>query len=142
VAWTFTPKLSFQLYAQPLLASGRFDAFKELAAPRSFDFAVYGRHTGSVQRAGGSVTIDPDGNPGTSNTISFPEPNFSFGSLRGNAVLRWEYRPGSTLFLVWQQRREDASAFGDLRFSRDFSALLRAPGENVFAVKASFWLAR
>jgi hypothetical protein len=103
---------------------------------------VYGRDAGSVQRSGGAVTIDPDGNAATSNTIALPEPNFSFGSLRGNAVLRWEYRPGSTLFVVWQQRREDASAFGDLRISRDFSALLRAPGENVLAVKASFWLAR
>jgi len=142
VSWTFTPKLSFQLYAQPLLASGRYEDFKELAAPRSFAFTVYGRDAGSLQRAGGTVSIDPDGNAATPNTIGFPEPNFSFGSLRGNAVLRWEYRPGSTLFLVWQQRREDASTLGDLRLSRDLSALLRAPGENVFAVKASFWLAR
>ncbi len=142
VNWTFTPKLSFQLYAQPLLASGRFQDFKELRTPRTFDFTVFGRDAGTVQRAGGTVVIDPDGNAATANTISFADPNFSFGSLRGNAVLRWEYRPGSTLFLVWQQRREDASEFGDLRFSRDFSALLRAPGENVFAVKVSFWMAR
>lgn len=142
VNWTFTPKLSFQLFAQPLLASGSYRRFKELAAPRSFDFKVYGEGVGTIQRVNNSVTIDPDGQPGTANTISFPEPNFSFGSLRGNAVLRWEYRPGSTLFLVWQQRREDAADFGNLRVGRDLSALFGAPSENVFAVKASFWLAR
>ncbi|HEV8611917.1 MAG TPA: hypothetical protein VGQ73_00315, partial [Gemmatimonadales bacterium] len=96
INWTFTPRLSFQLFAQPLLASGRYERFKELAAPRSFDFSGYGKDQGSIQRANGTVSIDPDGLPGTLNTISFGEPNFSLRSLRGNAVLRWEYQPGSS----------------------------------------------
>jgi hypothetical protein len=142
INWTFTPRLSFQLFAQPLLASGRYERFKELAAPRSFDFSGYGKDQGSIQRANGTVSIDPDGLPGTLNTISFGEPNFSLRSLRGNAVLRWEYQPGSTLFLVWQQRREDAAALGDLQLGRDLRALLKASGENILAVKASFWISR
>ncbi|HEV8151052.1 MAG TPA: DUF5916 domain-containing protein [Gemmatimonadales bacterium] len=142
INWTFTPRLSFQLFAQPLLAAGRYQQFKQLTTPRSFDFSVYGRDLGTLQRGNGMVSIDPDGQAGTANTISFEEPNFSLRSLRGNAVLRWEYRPGSTLFLVWQQQRQDSEAFGDLELGRDLRALFRAAGENVLAVKASFWIAR
>jgi hypothetical protein len=68
------------------------------------------------------------------------DPDFNFRSLLGNAVLRWEYRPGSTLFFVWQQRRQDTQAYGDFAFGRDYSGLFNQPAENVFAVKATYWL--
>jgi hypothetical protein len=63
-------------------------------------------------------------------------------SLRGNAVLRWEYRPGSTIFLVWQQERGAASQDGDFSFSRDADRLFRAVPSSVFLVKMSYWLGR
>jgi hypothetical protein len=71
---------------------------------------------------------------------SFGDRDFNVRSLRGNAVLRWEYSPGSTLFLVWQRRQVNESLAGDFRFSRDLSALMRAPAENVFMVKLRYWL--
>ena len=95
-----------------------------------------------MTRGGGTVTIDPDGSATTANTIVFDEPNFNSRFLRGNAVLRWEYRPGSTLFLVWQQQREDDAAVGDFNLHRDFTALFGAKAQNILAVKATFWLAR
>jgi hypothetical protein len=55
-------------------------------------------------------------------------------------VLRWEYRPGSALFLVWQQSRNEVQPFGDFDFSRDFRALLDNGPENVVAIKATYWL--
>ena len=137
ISWTLHPAFG-QFFAQPLLASGRYHDFKELTTPRRFDFTVYGRDAGTIQRENGTVTIDPDGNAATGNTIAFPEPNFSFASLRGNAVLRWEYRPGSTLFVVWQQRRED-EAFRRLRLGRDLSSLFHAPSE-ISLREASFWM--
>ena len=54
-------------------------------------------------------------------------------------MLRWEYRPGSTLFVVWQQGREDVTAQGDFAFARDFGRAFRTPGRNVFLVKFSRW---
>jgi hypothetical protein len=60
--------------------------------------------------------------------------------LRGSAVLRWEWRPGSTLFLVWQQQRELEDTSGDLRLRRDLRRLGRASPDNVFVVKATWWL--
>src|SRR5262249_27569136 len=118
VDWTLTPKMSVQLYVQPLVVSGRYSSFKEFKAPRDFVFAVYGRDQGTIERdSTGVVTIDP----GNGNLIRFGDPDFNFRSLLGNAVLRWEYRPGSTLFLVWQQRRQDVESFGNFEFGRDYS---------------------
>src|SRR2546426_10937941 len=121
--WTFSPKLSLQLYLQPFVVSGLYKDMKELAAPRKYDFSVYGRQAGTIQRdSTGVYQIDPDG-PGPASTFSIPDPNFNFRSLLGNAVLRWEYRPGSAVFLVWQQSRNEEQPFGDFDFSRHFRAL-------------------
>jgi hypothetical protein len=54
--------------------------------------------------------------------------------------VRWEYRPGSTLFFVWQQSRQDVEPFGDFDFSRDYREMLRHQPENVFAIKATYWI--
>jgi hypothetical protein len=55
-------------------------------------------------------------------------------------VLRWEYRPGSTLFVVWQQGRDQTRAYGDFQFSRDFGRTFVTPSSNVFLVKFSRWM--
>jgi hypothetical protein len=86
-------------------------------------------------------TVDPDG-AGPAKQFTFDNPNFSQQSLRGNAVFRWEYRPGSVLYLAWTQSRAAGDAFGDLEFQRDRSALLRTKPDNIFLVKASWWIPR
>jgi hypothetical protein len=55
-------------------------------------------------------------------------------------VLRWEYRPGSTLFVVWQQGREDTLPYGTFTFNKDFGGVFDAPASNVFLVKWAYWL--
>jgi Domain of unknown function (DUF5916)/Carbohydrate family 9 binding domain-like len=147
VDWTFTPTLSFQLYAQPFVAAGAYTHFKELAAARTRRYAAYCPATapcagaGTIRDSSGTYVVDPDG-AGPAPRFTFDNPDFNVRSLRGNAVLRWEYRPGSTLFLVWQQRRNEDQSFGDFGFRRDFGALFRRRPENVFVVKATYWLAR
>jgi len=138
--WTFSPKMSLQLYLQPFVVSGAYKDIKELREPRTYEFDVYGRQAGTVSRdPDGTYQIDPDG-AGPAAAYSIPNPDFNFRSLLGNAVLRWEYRPGSALFLVWQQNRGETQPFGDFDFSRDFKALLQNGPENVVAVKATYWL--
>ena len=67
----------------------------------------------------------------------------NFRSLRGNAVLRWEYLPGSTLFLVWTRTgSSDQEGLGNFDFSRDLDALFGAKSDNIFLVKMNFWLNR
>src|SRR2546421_128912 len=110
--WTYTPTLSLQLYAQPLISAGKDDPFKSLARPRSYEFSP------------AAAPYNPD---------------FNFKSLRGNAVLRWEYMPGSTLFFVWTQSRSASDDDGSFRFGSSMGQMLRAPAENIFMIKASYW---
>jgi len=141
VDWVFSPTLSLQLYVQPLIASGDYTHLKELRAPRTYEFNVYGGNAGTItEDASGNATIDPDG-AGPAAPFAVDNPDFNYRSFRGNAVLRWEYRPGSAIFLVWQQGREATEPFGDFDFSRDWKGLFGIEPENVVAVKATYWLA-
>jgi hypothetical protein len=140
ISWTFTPKLSLQVYVQPLLATGRYSHFKELARPASFEFNEYGQRGSTLTEEGGAYTVDPDGSDGPAEPFTFGNPDFNFKSLRGNAVLRWEYRPGSTLFFVWTQQRTDFADPGEFNFTRDLQSLLTAAADNIFLVKLTYWL--
>jgi hypothetical protein len=139
VDWTFSPTLSLQLYVQPFVATGAYGRPKQLHAPRSNEFDVYGEGVGTVGRGAGGWDVDPDG-AGPAAAFDVPDPDFNFRSLLGNAVLRWQYRPGSTLFLVWQQSRTGAEGIGDFAFGRDFRALLDRRPENTVALKATWWI--
>jgi hypothetical protein len=139
--WTFTPELTLQLYAQPFISTGKYSSFKQLRAPRTYAFDVYGQDVGTVTRDASGYTIDPDGT-GSAPAFGVPDPNFNIRSLHGDAVLRWEYRPGSTLFFVWQQQRDGYEPIGDFSFSRDAGAIFRAQPTNVFLVKFAYWIGR
>ncbi|MGE5177134.1 MAG: DUF5916 domain-containing protein [Hyphomicrobiales bacterium] len=140
IDWTFSPTLSLQFYGQPLVVAADYAQLKGLRAPGTFEFDVYGRDAGTVQRdASGTATIDPDGT-GPAAAFTVPDPNFNFRSLIGNAILRWEYRRGSALYVVWQQNRQGTVPIGDFRASRDVGDIFRAPPENVVAVKVTYWL--
>ncbi len=65
--------------------------------------------------------------------------SFNVRSLIGNAVLRWEYRPGSTLFVVWQRQQRSRVGLGNFDFRRDADALLAADADNVFILKLNYW---
>jgi hypothetical protein len=142
VNWTFTPRLTLETVMQPFVSAVRFRDYKEFTTPRTLDFAVYGRDAGStIAPSDGGFAVDPDG-AGAAPAFRIPDRSFTDHSLRGSAVLRWEYRPGSALFVVWQQQR--AGTVGDGRFDagRDLGALFRDPARNVFLVKATYWLSR
>jgi hypothetical protein len=105
-------------------------------------------HSGSrliaVRDASGrevSYVLDADGDPATA-PFTFGNPDFNFRSLRGSSVLRWEYRPGSTLFFVWQQQRSASEGFGDFELRRDAGAIFREHPDNVFVIKASYYIGR
>jgi hypothetical protein len=145
VSWTFNPAMTLEVYAQPFFASAHFRDFNEFAAPRSVRLRVYGRDQGTISSTVGpdglvtQYTIDPDG-AGPAQQFTLANPDFTDRSLRGNAVFRWEYRPGSLLYVAWTQSRFLESQFGDLQFSRDRDALFGTRPDNVFLIKASYWL--
>ncbi len=114
VDWTVTPQLSFQLYMQPFVASGDYHDMHSLARTRTADFDPY---TGPIDNR-----------------------DFSFRSVRASAVTRWEFRPGSALYVVWNENRADTLGNGDLRLRRDLHGVANAPSHDVFLVKFSYWL--
>jgi hypothetical protein len=142
---TFTPNLTLELFLQPLIASGRYRDLKEHRAPRTIETLRYGRDVGTLtptpDQTGRATEyrIDPDG-AGPARPFTVANPDFNVRSLRGTAVLRWEYRPGSTLFFVWTQQRAGGDVIGDFDFGRDGRALFRDRPVNVFQLKASYWL--
>lgn len=152
---TMSPTLSIELYAQPFTFAGDYEAFKELRRPRTIEFSVYGRDAGSTVTpgdpsvCGGAAAnecsgIDPDGAGGPAEPFPLYNPDFSTRSLQANAVLRWEYRPGSTVFLVWTHQRSEFVPF-DATFDagRDVGDLLlfqRLQPTNVVQLKVNYWL--
>ena len=121
----FSPRLSFELYAQPLISSVDYGGLKSLDRPKTYDFSPT---TGQV---------DHDGDNDIDASVSASD--FTFASLRGNAVLRWEYLPGSTVYLVWTQSRSASEDIAEFRPGRSFDALIDSKADNIFLVKLSYW---
>ncbi len=135
---SFTPDLSLQAFIQPLISAARYSGFKELARSRSFDFLRYGVDNGSTWDPV-TGTVDPDG-PGPAPPFALADPSFNFKSLRGNAVLRWEYRPGSVLYVVWTQQRTDTQDTGELDFGASARRLFDAHADDILLVKLTYYL--
>jgi hypothetical protein len=117
INYTIRPTLTVQVYGRPFVSAGTYSRFKEL---------VNGRARQDVDRY---APFAYDG-----------DPDFRVRSFRMTNVVRWEYRPGSALFVVWQQGREDSGPQGDLRLARDIGGAFSAPAENTFLIKMSRWL--
>ena len=141
---TFTPTLSFQLYAQPFTFAGRYANFKELETPRTFNFTLYGRDNGSTisYDPGTAVyTVHPAPAVAPTDSFQFSNPDSRVRSFRSNAVLRWEYRPGSTVFFVWSQSRFVSLLDPTLDLGHYLGhEMFLDPPTNVLLVKFNYWL--
>ncbi|MGE0459745.1 MAG: DUF5916 domain-containing protein [Vicinamibacterales bacterium] len=116
--YTMTPNLSLQTYAEPFVSAGDYSKFRELVDGRA---ATYPDRYQPYDYTGSA--------------------DFNIRSFRTTNVLRWEYKPGSQLFLVWQQgRSDDIKDYGTFQFNRDFGGLFRSPSRNVFLVKFTYWV--
>jgi hypothetical protein len=138
---TFSRALSLQLYALPFTFIGDYSGFKELAARRTYSFNTYGRDNGStIAEADNQVTVDPDG-AGPASSFTLDNPDFRSRSLRINAVLRWEYRAGSTVYLVWSQTRSGDFIDGNVGLVHDIrQAVFLDRPTNVLLLKVNAWL--
>jgi len=143
LAYAFTPTLSLDFYAQPFVAAGEYGGLKEVTDPRAKEFDDRFSHFGGAlslnQDGVYEVDRDGDGTP----EFTFGRPDFNYKALRSNLVLRWEYRPGSALYVVWSQDRQNFEPDGRFRMSRDFGRLFdggRSPSTNVLLIKFNYWL--
>ena len=114
VNYTFTKDLTLEVYVQPLVSNGKYTNLKSLAAPGTYAFTPY--------------------------TSALTSQDFTTRSLRGNAVLRWEYRPGSTFFLVWQQERLNPALITDFAVNDALRTLFDASASNTLVLKWTYYL--
>jgi hypothetical protein len=112
--WGVTPRLSVQAYIQPYIAAGNYSGFKELAEARTYNFLPY--------------------------DFTLYDPDFNFKSFQSNLVFRWEYSPGSLLYLVWTHNRDNTDHPGSFRLGRDLRSLFRERSHNIFFIKFSYML--
>jgi hypothetical protein len=132
----FSPALTLQLYGQPFLSAGTYAGFKEVVAPRARSYPDRFRPINpKLEDNVFSSDLNGDGVV----DIQFDNPAFNVREFRSNTVLRWEYRPGSTLFVVWSQGRH-SDGDNAFRLSRDATELFRTAPENVLLLKMTRWM--
>jgi hypothetical protein len=137
--WMVMRKLSLQLYAQPYVSAGTYDQFKEVVAPRAANFDDrYWVYDDEVACADGTCDVDRDLD-GTVD-FSFGQPDFNYKSFRSTFVLRWEYRPGSVVYLAWQHGRSGSINDGAFHALNDLGDLFALDGYNTFLVKVNYWI--
>ena len=133
---TLKPDVNLDVYAEPFAASGRYYDYGELRAPRSRDRILYGTE-------GTTLSVEPDGSRIVSaggSTFTLRNRDFNTLSFRSNVVLRWEWRAGSTLYVVWQQDRTETGILGRAIGLGDAFRSVGSPGSHIFVVKTSVWL--
>ena len=144
--WSLTNSLSVQMFVQPFVSAARFSGYEALRAPGTFHFDVFGKDRGTVASLpGGRVSIDPDGSgPEAAFTLGDEQNETSFVSraIRVNGVIRWEYRSGSAIYLVWQQTRDGSAVLDDATLARDVGRVFGLPAKNVIYLKASYRFGR
>ncbi len=136
LTYAFEPDLTLEAYVEPFVASGHYYRPGQLAAPASRDLDFFGEELGTLRRENGRFLVSGDGPD-----FAVPAPDYEIASLRTNAVLRWEWRPGSTLYLVWQEDRGTFEPTGRRVDLGDFFGAFGAPGAHRLAIKASYWIA-
>jgi hypothetical protein len=132
----FSPNLTLEGYAEPFVASGTFSRFGELSAPRSRQLREYGTDGTRITRDTAGTRTVVDG----AQTFTISNRDFHVLSFRSNVVMRWEWIPGSTLFLVWQQNRRSDLVFGDPARTSELLRTTRAAGDNFLSVKFTYWM--
>jgi hypothetical protein len=133
---TLKPDVNLDVYAEPFAASGHYYDYGELSTPGARERLVYGA-------AGTELQIHPDGSQTATvagQTVTLRNRDFNTLSFRSNVVLRWEWRTGSTIYMVWQQDRSGSEVLGTRVGAADTFRSLTAPGSNIILIKTSFWI--
>ncbi len=137
---SITPDLTIQYYGSPFIGTGRYTALKRaddtLARENAARFHLFGPDEITYRAEDGVYQVtEADGGP----SYSFANPDFSFRQFRSNLVARWEWKPGSSVYLVWSQGRTSHAASWNESLADNWSELWGAEADNVFLVKVSYW---
>lgn len=135
VSYGFSPLINLDVYAQPFVSTGLYSRFRTVADADAHDFD---ERTPLIPPS--DLVLDAATGRYVTSTFSFRNPDFNIREFQLNAVLRWEYLPGSTIFVVWTQARQDYATLGAFDLGRDLDQLFLAPATNVFMVKVNYWI--
>ena len=139
--YTITPDLTIQYWGQPFVAAGQYDQLKYITNPQAKDynqrFHIY--QPAEIEEGSDYIDLHESG-AGPSYSIGIPD--FNFKEFLSNLVIRWEYKPGSVLYFVWSQNRNDAVSMGQFNFGQDLHSLFTTDARNIFLVKASYRFSR
>jgi hypothetical protein len=135
VTYMLTPNLSFQYWGQPFGAAGKYSNFKHVSNANASEY-LQRFNTIPAYLSGGEYSVDEnlDGNI----DYSFGQPNFNYAQFRSNMVMRWEYIPGSTFFLVWTQERNGAFYDEGVAFHQRYNFDFSQKPQNIFLVKFTY----
>jgi hypothetical protein len=137
--YMINPELSIEYYGQPFVSAGKYTNFKRITETKADEFADrYHVFTDAEIDYSGSTYLMDENTDGTVD-YSVDNPDFNFRQFRSNFVVRWEYLPGSTLFLVWSQGRTSTASHGAFDYGEDMKDLFGTTPHNVFLVKFSYW---
>ncbi len=137
--YNITPDISIQYYGSPFISVGTYSDFKRTANPHAGNLKDRYHSYTDTEIQFNQLTNTYSVNEGTA-SYTFSNPDFSFRQFRSNLVARWEYRPGSTIYLVWENNRNSMGSDYISSFSHNFNNLFEVQPTNVFMVKISFWL--
>jgi hypothetical protein len=135
--YSITPDLTIQFYGQPFISAGEYTDIKTITSPRAdrFNDRFHTFGSSEIVYAPGEEIYYVDEDRDGFFDYSIEQPNFNFLQFRSNLVVRWEYKPGSTVYLVWSQGRTGTDTSGDFSFSSDFRDLFHVTPHNVFLIK-------
>ena len=143
INYTINPELSIEYYGQPFVSAGKYTDYKKItqtnAGAFNERFHVFTTDEISYNSEINSYSIDGNGNGNQDYSIT--NPDFNFRQFRSNLVVRWEYLPGSTIYLVWSQGRTSSDSNGLFSYGNDMKDLFKVTPNNIFLVKFSYWFA-
>jgi hypothetical protein len=136
--YTINPNLSIQYYGQPFISRGRYRDFKYVTNPvaERLNDRFHSYDTNQIGMNGNDFQVD-ENRDGTMD-YSFENPDFSYVQFNSNLVLRWEYIPGSELFLVWSQGISSSILSSNTLFKGLESGILDQRPQNIFLLKATY----
>jgi hypothetical protein len=139
IDYNITPELSIQYYGSPFASIGKYSEFKNVTNPRAS--AYIDRFVLLNTTLNGNDYEVSENNPGGSGQINytFGNPDFNFFQFRSNLVFRWEYLPGSQIYIVWSQDRTNYIMPGGNSVSKALNSLKDVYPNNIFLIKINYW---
>jgi len=139
--YSLNPELTLEYYGQPFVSAGKFTEFKRITVPDAdaFEDRYHLYRAGELFYSSGDNLYSADEDADGTVDYTFDNPDFNFRQFRSNLVIRWEYLPGSTLFVVWSQGRTSNANNGMFSYGEDLKELFDMVPHNVFLLKLSYW---